>query len=646
MRFFSAIFVVFLILGIFEAAPSKKCPENEEFKECGTACEANCFQGTIMFCTLQCIVNVCQCKPGFYRNADKNIKFLLRMKVADTSENVFTRSLSITSRTVTTNAGFVRNAFAKIRPYLGFSAFVLFLLIYHGYLIAAGIHNYQKAAPLIYVTVFLWACFALNLVTKTPIFKHYYSILEQILTNFANQRRFIPISIRIAIILGLIAYTIVTCRNEWSRLSGLFGYVFFIIFMILISNNRTKINFSIVSNAFIFHYVLAIIILQWSTGQWFFQQLAQLIVGLLEFAQVGAKFVFGFIADPPNICDLRPVFIFTSLQTLIYFGAIVSLLFHFGIIQSTLSKTRWFMKVLIGTTAVESVNAWACTFLGMSEGPLLIAPYADKLTDSEMFAVVTSGFACVAGTVFAAYIALGACPIYLLTSSLLSAPCSLGCSKLMYPETEETKINDDGFELKHENDNKSVIDCICSGGVSLIPVVSTIGACLVVIMSLLALLDNIMYYIGDLIGFEGWSFQMLFGYVFFPLAFMMGVNYDVHQTLLVAQLMGTKTAVNEFVAYDTLGKLQANNELLPKSVLIATYAICGFANFASMGMQIEFLGAIAPKKKQFISRTVFQSLIAGSIATFLNATIAGILVENPIICKPPSSNSTCFRIPS
>lgn len=279
------------------------------------------------------------------------------------------------------------------------------------------------------------------------------------------------------------------------------------------------------------HYCVALIILKWSTGQWFFQHLAQLIVGFLEYAQVGAQFVFGFIADPPNICDLRPVFIFTSLQTLIYFAAVVALLFYFGIIQVVLSKTSWFMRVLIGTTTVESVNAWACTFLGMSEAPLMIAPYFEKLTDSEIFAVVTSGFACVAGTVFAAYVALGACPIYLLTASLLSAPMSLACSKIMFPETEEPKIKDEDFKLDHHS-GKGFFDTLCSAGVALVPTVFAIGATLVVIMSLLAFLDTVMGYIGDLIGYNGWTFQMLFGYAFFPLAYLMGVTDDAHQTLL------------------------------------------------------------------------------------------------------------------
>uniref|UniRef100_A0A1I7TYI2 Sodium/nucleoside cotransporter n=1 Tax=Caenorhabditis tropicalis TaxID=1561998 RepID=A0A1I7TYI2_9PELO len=569
-------------------------------------------------------------------------------KVADIEENggenVLRRSISLTSKTFEHNLNFLERLINPIKPYFGIGALIVFLLIYHGFLIAAGIHNYQKAAPLIYVTVFLWGCFILNFLISTEQFQAVYGSLAEKLEELAKEKRFVPLGLKIAFIIALLAFTIIDSLHDISRLEGFFAYIFYVLFMFIFSNNRMKINWSVVSNALIMHYCIALVILKWSTGQWFFQQVAQLIVGFLEFAQVGAKFVFGFIAGPPNICDLAPVFIFTSLQTLIYFSAVVALMFYFGIIQVVLKKSTWFMRILIGTTPVESVNAWACTFLGMTEAPLMIAPYLEKLTDSEIFAVVTSGFACVAGTVFAAYVALGACPIYLLTASLLSAPMSLACSKIMFPETEESKIKEEDFELAHDH-KKGFFDTLCSAGVAMIPTVFAIGATLVVIMSLLALLDTVMGYIGDLIGYEGWTFQMLFGYAFFPLAYMMGVTDDVNQTLLVAQLMGTKTAVNEFVAYNNLGLLQKEHKLHPKSVLIATYALCGFSNFSSMGMSIEFLGGMAPMKRATISKMVLRALCAGSIACFMNATVAGILVSSPIICIASQKSDTCFRIP-
>ncbi|PIC23529.1 hypothetical protein B9Z55_017204 [Caenorhabditis nigoni] len=604
---------------------------------------------------------------------------------AESSKNggVWNQTLMITKGTFENNANIFQRIFQKITPFFGLAALLAFLLVYHGYLIAAGIHNYQKAAPLIYVTLFFWVCFIINFLVGTENFKRVYEDAATKLDDFAKRRAFVPITFKLAIAGGLLAYTIVEAIHQPTRLIGFGGYVFYLAFMVVFSNKPRKrkishilsvetfsisqklkelegrdqekvvclypiisvtINWNIVTSALIFHYCLAIIILQWSTGRWFFEQLSKLIVGLLEYAQVGAKFVFGFIAGPPNICDLAPVFIFTSLQTLIYFSAVVALLFYFGIIQVALKKSTWFMKVLIGTTPVESVYSWACTFLGQSEAPLVIRPYLEKLTDSELFAVLTSGFSCTGGTVFAAYVALGACPESILTASLLSAPMSLACSKLMYPEEEETRIKEDDFELDHEND-KGFFDTLCSAGVALVPTVFAIGATLVVVMSLLALLDEVFFYIGDLIGCDGWSFQMLFGYAFFPLAYMMGITRNSEQTLLVAQLMGSKTAVNEFVAYDKLGQLQKDAKLDPKSVLVATYALCGFSNFGSMGIQMEVIGGLAPGKKTAASKVMLRALCAGAIACFMNATVAGILISNPVVCNSASVNSTCFRIP-
>ncbi|KAF1752715.1 hypothetical protein GCK72_019270 [Caenorhabditis remanei] len=541
---------------------------------------------------------------------------------------ILEQSFTVTKGTFENNANILQRLIQKCSPFFGPAAILVFLLIYHGYLIAAGIHNYSKAAPLIYVTLFFWLCFIINFLVGTRYFKIIYDNLATKLDDFAKRRKFVPITIKLAFAGALLAYTVIEALSQPTRLTGFGGYVFFLVFMVLFSHRPRKINWNIVTSALIFHYCLAIIILQWSTGRWFYEQLSKLIVGLLEYAQVGAKFVFGFIAGPPNICDLAPVFIFTSLQTLIYFSAVVALLFYFGIIQVALKKSTWFMKVLIGTTPVESVYSWACTFL-----------------DSELFAVLTSGFSCTGGTVFAAYVALGACPESILTASLLSAPMSLACSKLMYPEEEETKIKEEDFELDHEND-KGFFDTLCSAGVALVPTVFAIGATLVVVMSLLALLDEVFFYIGDLIGYDGWSFQMLFGYAFFPLAYMMGITNNSDQTLLVAQLMGSKTAVNEFVAYDKLGQLQKDNKLDPKSVLVATYALCGFSNFGSMGIQMEVIGGLAPGKKTAASKVMLRALCAGAIACFMNATVAGILISNPVVCSSASVNSTCFKIPS
>ncbi|PAV79031.1 hypothetical protein WR25_23015 isoform F [Diploscapter pachys] len=278
----------------------------------------------------------------------------------------------------------------------------------------------------------------------------------------------------------------------------------------------------------------------------------------------------------------------------------------------------------------------------MTEGPLLIQPYIDKMTASELHAILTSNFSCIAGTLFAAYISLGACPNYLLSSSIMSAPGSLACSKLLFPETEESHLKDiKDLELPRGSET-TALECLSNGASATVQIVFSIGANLLVVIAFLAFFDDVIGYLGELVGIYGLSFQMLLGYLFFPLAYLMGVTDDLNETLHVAQLMGTKTALNEFIAYQKLGELTASNLLTPKAAMIATYALCGFSNFSAVGMQLEFLGKLAPSRKTILSKIVMRALLAGSISCFFTASIAGILVHEPKECLPASANRHCF----
>ncbi|CAD6192432.1 unnamed protein product [Caenorhabditis auriculariae] len=516
---------------------------------------------------------------------------------------------NIIEKSFTTTINSFSNTFAQLERIFGFLVkpvvIIGLLVLYHGFLVAAGIHNFRKAAPLIYITLFFWLCFIVVFIVDSELFQRFYARFTAAAERKLSRLRFASVIYNISLLIAVIALLIIDTISDPSRLRGLAGYAFFLVIMFLFSNNKLKINWGTVVSAFSLHFLVAYLILRWNTGKWLFQHIAQLIVKFLDYAQQGTAFVFGFIATPPNICGLTPVFIFTALQTLIYFGAVVALLFYFGVIQAVLKRLSWFMKLLVGTTGVESMNAWGTTFLGMSEAPIMLAPYLGKVTASEMHAILASGFACTSGTVFAAYISLGACPDYLLTSSLMSAPCSLGCAKLLFPETEKTESDEEELEIGHGN--KGILESLSAGATAM----------------------------------------MIFGYILFPVAYLMGVTGDSEQTLRVAELMGTKTIVNEFVAYKEMGEMQTKNQLLPRSAMIATYALCGFSNICSMGMQIETLGALAPAKKSIIVDVVVRALMAGAIACFMNATVAGILIDNPTFCTVGSGNNgTCFAIPS
>ncbi|PAV58894.1 hypothetical protein WR25_08883 [Diploscapter pachys] len=339
---------------------------------------------------------------------------------------------------------------------------------------------------------------------------------------------------------------------------------------------------------------------------------------------------------------MAPVFLFSALQVLIYFGAIVAVLYYWGVMQMVLKKVAWFMRFTLGTTATESLAACANTLLGMSEGPLLIRPYLEKMTASELHAICTSGFSCIAGSLFSAYISFGACPNYLMAASILSAPGSLAFSKLLYPETKKSQLKEvKDLELEKPTES-NVIECLSNGAASMVGVVFAIGANLVVFNALMALLDDIINYIGSLIGYNGWSFQIILGYIFFPLAYIMGVTANLDETLRVAQLMGTKTAVNEFVAYQKLGEMTSAGLLSARSAMIATYSLCSFANFGSVGIQLELLGSMAPSQKPVLSKIIMQALLAGSVSSFYTATIAGILIDSPTLCLPKNNAGSCF----
>jgi pyrimidine nucleoside transport protein len=256
---------------------------------------------------------------------------------------------------------------------------------------------------------------------------------------------------------------------------------------------------------------------------------------------------------------------------------------------------------------------------------------------------MTSGFACIAGSLFAAYISFGACPSYLLSSTVMSAPGSLACSKILFPETKRSKLqNIEDLELP-KGEESNALECISNGAVMAVELVMAIVANLIVFLALLAFIDNVIGWTGSLIGHDDWTFELIIGYVFYPLAFVMGVTESSEQTKTVAQLMGTKTVLNEFIAYQKLGKLVDAKALSPRSAMIATYALCGFSNFSSIGIQLGVLGGMMPKRKKLLSSIALRALMAGCISCFMTASLAGILVEDATYCTGKVNNH-CFNV--
>ncbi|CAK5129812.1 unnamed protein product [Meloidogyne enterolobii] len=340
---------------------------------------------------------------------------------------------------------------------------------------------------------------------------------------------------------------------------------------------------------------------------------------MLDFTYNGTDFTYGFLSSPPNICGMEAVVAFRFLQVIIYVGALVSVLYFYGIIQAVLKRLAWLMQFTMGTTATESLNACGCVLLGNAESPMLIRPYIEKMTNSELHAIMTTGFSCIAGSVFAVFISFGACPRYLLSAAVMGAPGSLACSKLLYPETEEsiTKGVDD-LDLPPSKE-RNAMECVASGSLEAVHLVTAVLASLISFVAIMALLSGVIDYAGTLIGHPGWSLEMLFGYAFFPIAYLIGVT-EFEQALIVGRLLGVKIAVSDFIAYKRLGEVL--HLLTPRSAMIATYALCSFSNFIAAGVQMSVLGGMSPQKKPLISKLIMRALMAGCISCFVSACIA------------------------
>ncbi|RWS28218.1 Solute carrier family 28 member 3-like protein [Leptotrombidium deliense] len=293
--------------------------------------------------------------------------------------------------------------------------------------------------------------------------------------------------------------------------------------------------------------------------------------------------------------------------------------------QVVVSKVGWLLHSTIGTTACESLSASANIFLGMAEAPLLVKPYLPLMTKSELFTVMTGGFATIAGSVLAAYVSFGVSASHLISASVMAAPCALGLSKLFYPETCVSKTNQKAFE-KEKPTERNALEAGSNGACQAVIIISNIVANLIAIIAFVYFIDQMFSWFGSLLGADYINFEWLLSKLFIPFALMMGTDWNDAEH--VAKLIGLKTVVNEFVAYKKLVELKDAHIISKRAEIIATYALCGFSNLSSIGIQIGALGAIVPDRKPHLAQLGFKAMIAGSTVTFISACIAGLLVDD------------------
>lgn len=423
---------------------------------------------------------------------------------------------------------------------------------------------------------------------------------------------------------------------------GLLGLTFLVLIGFLLSSNRRRIDWRLVGTGLLLQVIFALLVLKVDRVALSFDWLSQQVVTFLNFSEKGAEFLFGGLVN--NQDTFGYIFAFKVLPTVVFFSAFTSVLYYFGIIQRVIKVFAWVMSRTMRLSGAESLAAAANIFIGQTEAPLVVKPYLDKMTKSELMCLMVGGMATIAGGVLAAYIAfLGgsseAEKIYfakhLLTASIMSAPAAIVIAKMLYPETETV---DRKLDVSREKIGTNVLDAIARGTTDGLKLAINVGAMLLVFTALIAVFNWITVdWIGGPTGlndqinqqtagrYTGLSLQYILGNLFAPVAWIIGVpSADI---ISVGQLLGEKTILNEFFAYASLSDLK-NSGLLTsnRSIVIATYSLCGFANFASIGIQIGGIGGLAPSQQSNLAKFGIKALIGGTIAALMTATIAGMLI--------------------
>lgn len=383
-----------------------------------------------------------------------------------------------------------------------------------------------------------------------------------------------------------------------------------------LSTNRRLVPWRAVLVGTGLQLVFALLILKTAAGRALFLWASRAVTVFLDFADAGSRFVFGERFEEHLVA-------FKVLPTIIFFSSVIAILYHVGLVQQVVRGFAWLMMRLMGTSGAESFSAAGNVFAGCTEAPLLVRPYIAGMTLSEVMAVMTGGFATIAGGVFAAYVGMGVEPGHLIAASVMSAPAALAMAKLMVPETEESATAGT-VKVDVKSPYVNLLDAAAEGAAAGLKLALNVAAMLIAFIALIAVANAGLGALGGLFGFEALSLEWIFGQVLRPLAFLMGVPWE--EADAVGTLLGIKTVVNEFVAYAEMREMIAAGELSERSEAIATYALCGFSNFATIAITIGGIGAIAPERKADLARLGLRAMVAGALACFQTAAIAGMLL--------------------
>jgi len=428
-----------------------------------------------------------------------------------------------------------------------------------------------------------------------------------------------------------------------SLLRGVMGMVVLLAIAIALSTNRKAINWRTVGLGLATQLLLAVAVLKVEFVQKIFKGIGNIFLAVLDFTQKGTEFLFAAFSTGKIEASLN-TFAISILPTIIFFSALTSVLFYLGVIQKVVKLFAWLLTKLLQVSGAESLSVAGNIFLGQTEAPLMIKAYLEKMNRSEILLVMVGGMATVAGGVLAAYIGFlgGEDEVlrqyyakHLLTASVMAAPGAIVISKILYPQTEA--INND-VVISQEKVGSNILDAIANGTTEGLKLAFNIGAMLLVFLAFIAMINGILGWIGDFGGLNEWvqsntpyqefSLEFILGYAFAPLMWLIGIAKE--DMALMGQLLGIKLAASEFVGYIQLADLKDPLALVhlkyEKSIIMATYMLCGFANFASVGIQVGGIGSLAPGQRKTLSELGMKALIGGTIASLLSATIAGLII--------------------
>ena len=423
-----------------------------------------------------------------------------------------------------------------------------------------------------------------------------------------------------------------------SRIQPIAGLALILALAYCLSSARRSIDYRTVAWGLSLQFVFALIVLKTDIGRAVFQSAGNVITRVLNFSVIGSDFVFGPLGNPDvwrrivtTVLGAEGdrylnLFAFMVLPTIIFIAALFAMLYYFGVMQFIVRLFAVIMRRFMRASGAESLNVAASIFMGQTEAPLTIRPFLPRMTESELMTVMTAGMAHISGGVMAAYILFGVKAQHLLTAVIMTAPGTLMMAKMFVPETGQPETMGT-VRLEVEKTDVNVIDAVGRGTGEGLHLALNVGAMLISFLALVALLNAGLGLVGEglqrVIGVgAGLSLQLILGYLFAPIAWALGVPW--HDAPTIGNLLGTRMVLNEFVAYSQLGPLKAT--LDPKSFTIATFALCGFANFSSIGIQIGGIGALAPERRHDLARLGLRAMLAGTFANFLTATIAGMLL--------------------